>query len=258
MEREPPVRERPPLRHPPVRERSLLAAASLHGGDRRASCAYPQSVGHASSSATNFGAHLGRGELTPFVSDVCVPFEGSSARRGVRRSGDFPGTAPARPACLSWNARKARASGRRLLVLATLTAWLTPLAATEVYKWTDDAGHVHFGDKPPASPAERVTIRSAPAPAATSPQQDRLHQMLDDYARERQTRETHEAERAYAEAIQERRCTVAKRRRHAAEHANFLYDYDAAGERRVLDGADYDAALAKLRADMEAACATPP
>ena len=148
--------------------------------------------------------------------------------------------------------------GPRLLVLATMSALFTPLAATEVYKWTDDAGHVHFGDKPPASAAERVTIRSAPTPAATSPQQDRLHRMLDDYARERQTRETNEAERAQAETIRERRCTVAKRRRHAAENANFLYDYDAAGERRVLDGADYDAALARLRADVEEACATPP
>lgn len=177
---------------------------------------------------------------------------------GAALSGDFPGRAPARSACLSSNARRARAFGRRLLVLATLNAWLTPLPATEVYKWTDDAGRVHFGDKPPDTQAERMTIRSAPAPAATSPQQDRLHRMLDDYARERQTRETNEAELARAEAARERRCTLAKRRRHAAENANFLYDYDAAGERRVLDGADYDAALAKLRADVEDACAAPP
>lgn len=178
--------------------------------------------------------------------------------RGAKLSGDFPGGAPARDACLSWRARNARAGGVRLLVLAALLAWLTPLAATEVYKWTDDDGRVHFGDKPPDTQAERMTIRSAPAPAATSPQQDRLQRMLDDYARERQTRETNEAEQARAEAARERRCTLAKRRRHAAENANFLYDYDARGERRILDGADYDAALAKLRADVEDACAAAP
>ncbi|MGE0859602.1 MAG: DUF4124 domain-containing protein [Gammaproteobacteria bacterium] len=187
-----------------------------------------------------------------------MPAAGLHTHRGARLSGDFPEPAPARYPCPTWNARKLSRYRPRLLAFVALLAWLTPLAAIEVYKWTDAAGHVHFGDKPPDTQAERVTIRSAPAAAATSHQQDRLHQMLDDYARERQTREENEAELAHAEAVRERRCLLAKRRRHAAENANFLYDYDAAGERRVLDGADYDAALAKLRADVEDACATPP
>ena len=35
-------------------------------------------------------------------------------------------------------------------------------AAGEIYKWTDEEGNVHFGDKPVAEDSERVAIRSRP------------------------------------------------------------------------------------------------
>ena len=140
-------------------------------------------------------------------------------------------------------------------LLALLLLGAPPLSATQVYKWTDAEGHVHFGDRPDATaPAESMTIRTSPGDAAKGGNQDQLHQLLDDYARDRQQQDATRAAEERAREVRERRCGAARRQLQAAENANFLYDYTPAGERRVLDGAEYDAAIANARKSAAEAC----
>ena len=76
----------------------------------------------------------------------------------------------------------------RLLPLFLLILSL-PVAA-QVYKWTDEDGNVHFGDKPRGTDSQEVKIRdSSPGvPVSTSPGVNDLQRRLDRMEREREQR----------------------------------------------------------------------
>ena len=57
----------------------------------------------------------------------------------------------------------------RLVCIGALAAPCAASAATEVYRWTDENGVVHFVDTPPADgPAEKMTIEGAYKPGSES------------------------------------------------------------------------------------------
>ena len=58
----------------------------------------------------------------------------------------------------------ARLTMRPAILLLTLLA-TAELGAGELYRWVDDQGQVHFGDRPPSNPAVPVQVQPLPAPA---------------------------------------------------------------------------------------------
>jgi hypothetical protein len=44
------------------------------------------------------------------------------------------------------------------LIIALVLATLTVSTTAQVYRWVDDSGQVHFGDRPPADGAEQVRL----------------------------------------------------------------------------------------------------
>lgn len=139
---------------------------------------------------------------------------------------------------------------------AALLQWVVMLDATaaEVFKWTDSDGHVHFGDHAPNGTSQSITIRSDAPVAANVDRQEKLRQMLDGYTKEREAREASQANAKQEAEKREQRCAIAKARQHSVENANFLYDYTAKGERRVLEGAEYKHAIEKSRQTVEDNC----
>lgn len=62
-----------------------------------------------------------------------------------------------------------RLLGLQLACITALAACGTLSAATEVYRWTDENGVVHFVDTPPAdAAAEKMTIEGASKPGSES------------------------------------------------------------------------------------------
>lgn len=58
------------------------------------------------------------------------------------------------------------------VMIATLLALGSTVAAERVYKWTDENGVVHFSASPPPDQqAERITVRSAPPTPVEAPEQ---------------------------------------------------------------------------------------
>lgn len=123
-------------------------------------------------------------------------------------------------------------------------------AAGSIQRWTDAAGQVHYGDRPPAGvDAQPVEVR----PGSTDTPADRTRRARTERLLE--VIETERAERAAAEekARAERearaaRCDRARRELAGVERAALLYVRDAAGERRYLDDGERGAAIEKLRA----------
>lgn len=118
----------------------------------------------------------------------------------------------------------------RAAFLALTLALLTVAAqATEVYKWTDKEGRVHYGDKPKHS-AEQVDVRTGtttPAPgteaspqAAQSAECERRKALLQSYRKAATIKETDALGRSREYTEEERLQLLATAERQAQEACN--------------------------------------
>jgi uncharacterized protein DUF4124 len=124
-------------------------------------------------------------------------------------------------------------------------AWMLTLVvagaavASDIYKWTDEDGNVHYGDRPEGEQLERVDIDSRPT------DQNRIQEMA-------QARVTARAEAVLAKAAalaaapsreelqaekeeRERNCAISRQRMQQLISSRRLYREDANGERVYLD-----------------------
>ncbi len=141
-----------------------------------------------------------------------------------------------------------------LLAAAALAASaVMPLAgASEIYKWTDAEGNVHYGDRPSGvASEERVAIASQRTDAARV--QAGIDARLERQATRdeaRQARETEDAERAEEEKKSAERaaaCEENRQRLNTFDEAARLYREDENGERVYLDESEREAAKQRAR-----------
>ncbi len=152
---------------------------------------------------------------------------------------------------------KRRCACRRARAVAALalTALLLPAGAADIYRWVDESGQVHFGDRPPTGDAERLAVPSSPPPAAAAgARHERTRRLLDAFAAERAERREERAEAAARKAAREQRCAQARRDRASFENASRVVRYDDAGNRIVLDGEAYEAAHRRVVESVEQLC----
>jgi len=130
----------------------------------------------------------------------------------------------------------------------------TAAMAVEVYRWTDAAGRVHFGDKPSGVAAETITVEPSPGPTAErtpadmeAARRERTQRLLNEYATERGEREEEKAQKAAALAKQKSRCANARREKADLDNSAYLYTRDEAGNKQVLP----DVELRKERARLD-------
>lgn len=141
------------------------------------------------------------------------------------------------------------------LIFAISVVLALPVSAG-VYKWVDEQGRVHYGDRPESQRAAPVEIRPPagsppPAPRDRGDRQRRLSNTLEsDRVKRLEDRRRQEARKA--ELTQ--RCNLARDRMRRFESAGYLYDLDAAGERRVLNETQRRQATRKVQADIEKYC----
>jgi hypothetical protein len=85
---------------------------------------------------------------------------------------------------------------RTLLCLTITLLVLTPLAGADVYKWVDEFGKTHFGDRPPdRDAAEKVKIKAPPTEEQRREAQARADELMEMQSKEASVRNTLEAER---------------------------------------------------------------
>lgn len=142
-----------------------------------------------------------------------------------------------------------------LLLLFSMTG--TAVSA-EVYKWVDEQGQVHYGDKAPEQGASSLQVD--PGPAADTPPPDeaerreKRHRLLRAYEQERQIKQQREQEQTAREAERKKRCAWARDRLRRYTHAGALYDLDEEGNRRLLDDSQRQQAEANARQDVKKWC----
>lgn len=152
-----------------------------------------------------------------------------------------------------------RGSRDRRMRLAHVLSLLLAIAgrgteAATVYRWVDEQGQVHFGDRPGARGAETLRIESAPATPAATDRSERVRRLLDEYATVRNEREAAAARRGEEAAERKRLCAEARDRLKSYEEASSLYTLDAEGQRRYLDETGRATALAAARDEIGSLC----
>ena len=130
------------------------------------------------------------------------------------------------------------------------------IAHAQIYKWVDEKGRVHYGEKPPPG-AKSSTVRqeatppSAPSSAGKGPADISTQ---DAEFRRRQI-ERAQAEEAKAQDAKRRqaRCDQARQRLADAEFAGRHYTYKG-GERVFMSDAEREASLTRIRQQASEAC----
>ncbi len=109
-----------------------------------------------------------------------------------------------------------------------------------IYRWTDEAGRVHFGERPPpAGGGEAVKLRQGkpsamPAQSASNPL-ERQRKALKAFERDREYRRERAREKAAERRQAEQNCRVLRQEWRWLDHGGPIYLKNPDGSRRYLD-----------------------
>ena len=144
-----------------------------------------------------------------------------------------------------------------VLVFFCLAPWLAAPAAAEVYKWVDEKGVTHYGEKaPPNQKSKQVIIRDTGPRQSVAP--DGAAAALKDkdiQFRQRQTlREQEEVKVAQDKAARDRWCREARLQLGDFKTMPRIYDLNDKGERVYKSDTERDAWLATREAELNQRC----
>lgn len=149
---------------------------------------------------------------------------------------------------------------RKTLILFTTAsvAFGASAMASEIYKWTDEEGNVHYEDRPTVDDVERVAINSSPTSNSSvraSENARRARQSArEDAIAKRDEEERKAAEVAQIAAEREQKCQESRNRMENYLQARRLYREDESGEREYLDDTQVMEAREQAQEDIQAYC----
>jgi hypothetical protein len=133
-------------------------------------------------------------------------------------------------------------NGKRLLVVFAAFAFTMggSAMANEIYKWVDDQGNVHYGDRPAANDKVEVVALTYRRTDSASVQDRIAAQGEAEAAREEKRAALAEekqaaAEKAAEDEARQKRCDTYRARLEKFVQSRRLYREDANGERAYLD-----------------------
>ena len=130
------------------------------------------------------------------------------------------------------------------------------VAQAEVYRWVDEKGRVHYGDRPAGNEAERVELHTRPTEKDPGMEQRRKKQqkLLKVLEEERRKKEAAQAEARAEQEAREQDCKKARERLSRYRNANFIYTEKEDGSRVILEGEEYERVLREAREAVQRFC----
>lgn len=142
-----------------------------------------------------------------------------------------------------------------LIISCILVLWTTPLSA-EVYRWVDEHGRVHYGDRP--RHADQQPIQVTPPEAAQDPdleqRRQRRDRLLRIFAEDREREQAAARERAQTETRRRAECRRARETLHGLERGGRYFSLDDSGTRRYLNEQELARTRAHWRAEVRRLC----
>lgn len=149
-----------------------------------------------------------------------------------------------------------------LFLIATLLA--SSIHAEQVYRWVDENGKVHFGDKPQAINAKSITVKQQPKISGNTPESQTpvtatpttTERLLNAYGERRnQKQQLNEKQQQQEEKIAAHEQECERLRDYlTTTDGNRIYNIDDKGEKVYLSAAEIDASRANHQADFDKYC----
>ena len=155
-----------------------------------------------------------------------------------------------------------RKSGSNALLCGLFCCGLIGAATAQVFKWVDEKGVTHYGERPPqgqkAQPVEAKPLTTPAAGPASSPGKaqgsENWQEQNLEFQRRRIQRERQAERDQQAAKDKQRRCNVARDDLRRLESARRLYDLNDKGERVYLDDTGHKAALGRAHLRVDRSC----
>ncbi len=152
----------------------------------------------------------------------------------------------------------------KILVLLLAGALCSMAFASEIYRWTDPNGNVHYDDRPLSPDSERLDIRSrstdtarvqAMALALTSQRIQRAEEEAAEKAKRLAGQPSPDEAKAQAQEKDER-CRQYRADLERMMRSRRLYQMDENGERNYLNEEEMAASRARVQAQVEDYCSS--
>ncbi len=143
-----------------------------------------------------------------------------------------------------------------IYLISVVLALLSWTVKAEIYKWVDEQGRVHYGDKavdnsePMNVPSEKKQSSSA----SPEDRKERRQRLLQAFEEDRAARKQQAEEVRQKKAKLSRQCVVAKDQLRGMQRSNRLYDLDKSGNRVYLSDEQRRNATARLSAEIKKHC----
>jgi len=143
----------------------------------------------------------------------------------------------------------------RCLVVCLVCIFASAVASSAVYKWVDDNGQVHYGEKPPHDDARELNLRQGPSPdAQLEDRRQRQQKLLRAYEEEREVKRRQEQQAQRRNAERQSYCRRARVDLENARNSSVLYTRDDTGEKRFLSKSERRQYEAQLEAEVQRYC----
>lgn len=137
-----------------------------------------------------------------------------------------------------------------------------PVPAAEIFRWTDDSGQVHYGQRPPAGGADRIELPQDGAGGGTdagiAQRRERQGRLLDAYEYERAQKKARRALQEEQQQTAATRCASLRRYWRQLSYPGPLYLTLAGGGRDYLSDEQRESEKTRIRPSYIDACGEKP
>lgn len=143
----------------------------------------------------------------------------------------------------------------RMLVVALLML-NSAMAGAEIFKWTDEKGNVHYGDKPKKNSTQvEVSEKNLSGELSTDESRaEKRRRLIDAMVEDREKKEQAEAKQRKKEQARKARCVRARDRMKSYQRANRLYRLDENGNRIILSDVEREKSTQHLQSQIDKYC----
>ncbi|VAW67528.1 hypothetical protein MNBD_GAMMA08-1074 [hydrothermal vent metagenome] len=134
------------------------------------------------------------------------------------------------------------------IILISVFCFYTNISLAEIYKWTDENGQIHYGDKPLVDSKEMdIDISKQGHIKVNGTREEKRRKLLETYNDDKQREDKEKAKRKKQKKKQERGCVLSKDRMKRFQRARSLYDLDKDGNRVTMSNEQREKSINELR-----------
>ncbi len=143
-------------------------------------------------------------------------------------------------------------------IITVLIFILPILVKAEIYRWTDEAGNVHFSDKPVGEKAKEIKIKLRPSPLVNKQTVEQRRLRTEQYLRgreqERAEIDKQQKEKKQLRKKRKKKCLAAQKEYGRMSRARTIYYKGKDGARDYVGDSQRTKLLAAAKADIKRWC----